>query len=78
MANSKRLFQYHTPLAHFETLILERIEKEETFILAGRCSDHTSYREHVATREAFKTALNDLSEALKTYLQEDDDEEPSN
>jgi len=64
-------------LAEYEKLLRERIATETDAILSGRCGDHTEYKVRVERRLAYLRALEDLGTALKTYLQEDDDE-PSN
>lgn len=71
---ASRPWQHNGLLAEFEKLIRDRIATETDAILSGRCTDHADYKVRVARRLAYLQTLEDLGDALKTYLKEDDDD----
>lgn len=69
-----RPWQHNGLLAEYETLLRDRIATETDAILNGRCSDHQDYRVRVERRRAYLQSIEDLTTALKHYLNEDDDD----
>lgn len=59
--------------AYVETLE-RRIEKETKALSDGRAVDYVDYKSRVASIKAWNTALDDLGDAVKTYLEEDTDD----
>lgn len=71
---SNRPWQHNGLLAEYEKILRDRIATETDAILSGRCTEHAEYKVRVARRHAYLQALEDLGDALKTYLKEDEDE----
>ena len=71
----KLKFQHDALLGAFERLIRQRIDSETQSLASGRCADFVDYNVRVARIAAWHLALEDLGAAVKTYLEEDDDDD---
>jgi len=68
-------FQHDALLGAFERLVKQRIDSETHSLASGRCADFVDYNARVARIAAWHLALEDLGAAVKTYLEEDDDDD---
>lgn len=60
-------------LAAYEKKLLSRVDTLTTTITSGRCTDMVEYKAKCAEKNAYLRALDDLETVVKTYLEEDDD-----
>lgn len=68
-------WRHQDVLSIAEGELQSRIQKETDAILSGRCTDHLEYKVRLERRKAFVEAIEVLGESLRTYLQEDENDD---
>lgn len=68
-------FTHDALLGAYEKRLLERIDSETEALASGRATDFVDYKARTSRITTFKHALDDLSAVVKTYLEEDEDED---
>lgn len=68
-------FSHDTFLGAFERTLLNRIDSETEALANGKAVDFVNYKVRAERIKTLRLCLADLSLTVKTYLDEDDDDE---
>jgi len=68
-------FQHEALLGAFEKKVKERVDSLTEALASGRAVDYADYKSKVAAISAFHLVLDDLRAVVKTYLDEDQDDD---
>jgi hypothetical protein len=67
--------QHDALLGAFERKLWDRIETETDALANGRATDFVDYKRRSERIKTLHNALEDLSAVVKTYLEEDEDDD---
>jgi hypothetical protein len=68
-------YQHDALLGSFERKIMEHIETETEALASGRAADFVDYKRRAERIKTLSQVLEDLSAVVKTYLEEDEDDD---
>jgi hypothetical protein len=73
MTKRQLSFQHDGLLGAFENKLVERIDSETEALANGQATDFVNYKVRATRIASYGLALDDLRAVVKTYLQEDED-----
>jgi hypothetical protein len=68
-------FSHDALLGAYEKRLLERVDSETKALANGHAADFVDYKTRAERIKTLHLALDDLSAAVKTYLDEDEDDD---
>jgi hypothetical protein len=68
-------FQHDAFLGAFEKKVMERVDSETNALANGTCADFVDYKIRAERIKSYRLILEDLGQVVKTYLEEDDDDD---
>ena len=75
MAKQQSRFSHDAFLGAFEKTLLDRIDSETEALANGKAVDFVNYKVRAERIKTLRLCLNDLSGTVKTYLDEDEDDD---
>lgn len=70
-----RHFSHDALLGAFEAKVHERIDSETNALANGQATDFVNYKVRAERIKTYRQALEDLRAVVKTYLDEDEDDD---
>lgn len=75
MSKNQLSFQHDGLLGAYEKHIHERIDSETEALANGQATDFVNYKVRAERIKTYRQCLEDLRAVVKTYLQEDEDDD---